>query len=54
LTAALFLLRCAELGLHGGDLDALNVGAVLDMFTEKSNDSYQYKQLATQADFDRF
>jgi len=36
------------------DLDFLTVGMVNDMFTEKSNDSYDYKQLATQDDFDRF
>ena len=36
------------------DLDFLTVGMVNDMFTEKSKDSHDYKQLATQDDFDRF
>ena len=36
------------------DLDVLSVGMVNDMFTEKSNDSYEYKELATQSDFDKF
>lgn len=36
------------------DLDSLTVGMVNDMFTEKSNDSYNYREVATQADFDRF
>lgn len=36
------------------DLDLLTVGLVLDMWTEKDNDSVEYDQLATQEDFDRF
>lgn len=36
------------------DLDALTVGMVNDMFIEKSNDDYPYKQIATQDDFDKF
>ena len=36
------------------DLDLLTVGLVLDMWTEKDNDSVKYDQLATQEDFDRF
>lgn len=36
------------------DLDNLTVGMVNDMFTEKSNDDYDWKEIATQSDFDRF
>lgn len=36
------------------DLDQLSFGMVLDMFTELSNDDYKYKEVATQADFDKF
>lgn len=36
------------------DLDNLTVGMVNDMFTEKSNDDYDWKEVATQKDFDRF
>ncbi len=36
------------------DLDYLTVGMVNDMFTEKSNDSYDWKEIADQSDFDRF
>ena len=50
----MFLLRCTELGLSMQDLDDLDVGMVLDMLTEKSNDSYDYKTIATQKDFDNF
>lgn len=36
------------------DLDYVDVGMVNDMFTEKANDEYDYKVLATQEDFDKF
>ena len=36
------------------DLDFLDYGTVLDMMTEMQNDNYDYKELAIQADFDRF
>lgn len=54
MTTALFLLRCAELGLSMSDLDELSVGMVNDMFAEKTNDDYDWKVLANQEDMDRF
>lgn len=36
------------------DLEDLTVGMVADMMTEKANDSYDWKQIATQEDFDKF
>lgn len=36
------------------DLDDLDMGMVLDMLTERSNDSEEYPKIATQEDFDRF
>lgn len=54
MTVALFLLRCVELGLSMSDLDELTVGMVNDMFTEKANDGYDWKDKANQSDFDRF
>ena len=36
------------------DLEVLSVGTVNDMFTEKANDDYEYKIIATQDDFDKF
>lgn len=54
MTTALFLLRCVELGLSINDMDEMSVGLVNDMFTEKSNDSYDWKQLASQEDMDKF
>lgn len=54
MTTALFLLRCVEVGLSMDDLEELSVGMVNDMFVEKSNDSYDWKQLASQEDMDKF
>jgi len=54
MTTALFLLRCTEVGLSMADLDDISIGMVNDMFVEKSNDNYDWKELASQEDFDRF
>ena len=54
MTTALFLLRCIEVGLTLNDLDDLTIGMVNDMFIEKSNDNYEWKEIATQSDFDKF
>lgn len=54
MTTALFLLRCTEVGLSMADLDELSVGMVNDMFVEKSNDNYDWKEIASQEDFDKF
>lgn len=54
MTTALFLLRCAEIGLSMNDLEQLSIGMVYDMFVEKSNDDVDYPELATQDDFDKF
>lgn len=54
MTTALFLLRCAQLGIPMRDLELLTIGMVTDMMIESGNDSYDYPQLPTQEDFDRF
>lgn len=54
MTTALFLLRATQMGIRISDLDILEHGQIIDMMIEASNDGYDYKQLATQADFDRF
>lgn len=54
MTTPLFLLRCVQLGISIADLDLLTIGLVNDMFTERQNDDYPYKELASQEDFDRF
>ena len=50
MTTALFMLRCVQLGLSIQDLDLLTIG----MVEESQNDSYPYKQLASQSDMDKF
>lgn len=42
------------MGITLADLEVLSVGMVFDMFAERQNDSYEYKELATQEDFDKF
>lgn len=54
MSTALYLLRCIQLGLSLAELDALEYGDIIDMFTEAANDEYKYRQLATQEDFDKF
>ena len=54
MTTALFLLRCVEIGISILDLDYLTIGLVLDIWTEKGNDDFDYPQVATQEMFDRF
>lgn len=54
MTTSLFLLRSTEIGISIRDLDLLTVGLVLDMWTEKNNDSVKYDKVATQDDFDKF
>lgn len=55
MTTALFLLRCTELGLSMKDLDMLDMGMIYDMMTERINDNWKgWRQVATQADFDKF
>ena len=40
--------------LSSRDLDYLTIGMVMDIWTEKANDSVKYDNLATQEDFDKF
>ncbi len=54
MTTPLFLLRSLEIGLSIRDLDYLTIGMVIDIWTEKGNDSVKYDNLATQEDFDKF
>ena len=54
MTIGLYLLRVFQMGLRMSDLEQLNYGDVLDMMIEYGNDSCEYREIATQADFDRF
>ena len=54
MTTPLLLLRCVQIGLSIRDLDLLTIGMVNDMYAESRNDDYNYKEIASQDDFDRF
>ena len=57
MTTALFLLRCVEIGISIRDLDLLTIGLVLDMWTEKGNDTnghWETYEVAGQEAYDRF
>ena len=54
MTLGLFLLRAAQLHLSMIDMDSLEAGMIVDMMVEASNDGCEYRQVATQEDFDRF
>lgn len=62
MTTPLFLLRCVEIGISIRDLDLLTIGLVIDMWTERANDSVSSGsgqngstvRVATQKDFDAF
>lgn len=53
-TIGLFLNLVKGLGLGISDLELMDYGTVIDMLIEKENNNFNYKQLATQEDFDRF
>lgn len=54
MSTPLFLLRCVEVGIGIRDLELLSIGIVLDIWTEKANDSVKYSKVAGQDEFDRF
>lgn len=54
MTTALFLPRCVEIGISVSGLDLLTVGMLLDVWTEKGNDSVTYDRIAGQREFDLF
>jgi hypothetical protein len=54
MTTPLFLLRCVQIGLSLRDLDLLTIGMVNDMYAESRNDSCDYREVATQSDYDNF
>jgi hypothetical protein len=50
----LYLLRVVEAGIPLSCLDLLEVGEIMDILTERGNDSEQYNVLASQEDMDKF
>ena len=50
---AVFMLRCAELGLSDEALAGMTIGMVYDLLAEKANDQEEYPVIADQDDIDR-
>lgn len=48
------VLRALQCGLTLADLDYIEYGELTDIIIEHGNDSVEYQEKATQADFDRF
>ena len=44
-SGAIYLLRCKELSLSFAELDAITMGMVVDLLTEKANDGEEYPSL---------
>lgn len=54
MNTAVFMLRCFQVGFTLSDLENVDYGLVMDMMIESMNDGCEYKELATQEDFDAF
>lgn len=54
MNTAVFFLRAKQVGLTLAELEELTVGFVMDLIIENNNDSCEYKQVATQEDFNSF
>jgi hypothetical protein len=50
------MLRAKQIGLSLAEMEELDEGMIFDMIVESANDNEadSYKELATQADFDKF
>lgn len=51
---AVFMLRCADLGLPDKALSEMSIGMIYDLLIERSNDGEDYPVQATQEDINRF
>lgn len=51
---AIFMLRCAKLGLSDEALSNMTMGMVYDMLTEEANDREEYPLEGTQEDIKAF
>lgn len=54
MNTALYVLRAKQMGLTLDEMEQLDEGFITDMIIEHNNDSCEYKEVATQEDFDRF
>ena len=54
MNTALYVLRAKQIGLSLSEMEELDEGFITDMIIESNNDSCEYKEIASQEDFDRF
>ena len=54
MTTPLFLLRCVQLGISMADMELLSIGLINDMYSESRNDEWNYCQIVTQENMDRW
>lgn len=48
------MVRAKQTGLSLDEMEQLEEGFIMDMIIETGNDNYEYDEVATQEDFDRF
>lgn len=48
------MVRAKQLGLSIFEMDELEEGMIIDMIIESGNDQCNYKEIASQEDFDKF
>lgn len=54
MNTALYILRAKQIGLSLSEMEELEEGFITDMIIESNNDHCDYKELASQEDFDKF
>lgn len=54
MNTALYVLRAKQIGLTLSEMEELDEGFITDMIIESNNDQCEYKELASQGDFDKF
>lgn len=48
------MVRAKQLGLSLFEMDELEEGMIMDMIIESGNDQCEYREIASQEDFDKF
>lgn len=48
------MVRAKQLGLSLFEMDELEEGMIIDMIIESGNDQCEYREIASQEDFDKF
>lgn len=48
------MVRAKQMGLSFDEMEQLEEGFIMDMIIENGNDNCEYKEIATQSDFDSF